>query len=70
MDDFFINPQFPGETKSFCLTETVSKEIKFEGQKFEEENHDKQSGEHSGWPTLVVITVRMFVCNKLISEEE
>lgn len=38
-------PQFPGETKSFSLAESVSKETKFEGQKFEDENHVKQSGE-------------------------
>jgi hypothetical protein len=35
MGDFLINPQHPGETKSFSLTETVCKRAKFESQKFE-----------------------------------
>jgi hypothetical protein len=70
MDDFLINPQLPGETKSFSLTETVSKETKFEHQKFEEENHAKQRGEQfwmadSGYHhSQNVFHCTEIVCNK------
>jgi hypothetical protein len=60
MDDFLINPQLPGETKSFSLTGTVSKETKFERQNLKRKTMASNAEISYGWPILVNITIRMF----------